>query len=154
MIIVRVMGLAVWLGLWASGPRAAEQPTEASSPVQRAETTAEPAFPLTQVVPISTPHPRYPPDALQECAQGVVNIRFKVGRDGQVSELRLLNHVSPSIDRAVEQTVVTLWRFQPFSEDDPAPYQWVSTRLEFRIPDCDEAEADATDTTKSGASEP
>ena len=56
---------------------------------------------------------KYPKDAKEKGIQGKVITRFKVKEDGSVSDVSVLNGVSPSIDAEAIRVIGTLPKFTP-----------------------------------------
>ncbi|HEX5693173.1 MAG TPA: TonB family protein [Arenimonas sp.] len=68
-------------------------------------------------IPVNTPQPSYPPDALRSGITGDVQVEITIGRDGQVKDVRILQaRPRGSFEREVLSTVST-WRYQPLDEE-------------------------------------
>ncbi len=80
-----------------------------------------PAATAADLRAISTPAPRYPPDALRAGTSGEVQIEFTVGLDGSVSSARVVQASPPRTFDREALNAVRRWRFEPV----PAP---VTTR--------------------------
>lgn len=92
----------------AAEARAAEQRAAQT----RAATAATPAAASSELRAISTPSPRFPPEALRAGQSGEVQVEFTVGTDGSVSNARVVR----ASDRVFERealNAVRRWRFQP-----------------------------------------
>lgn len=99
----------------AAEARAAEQrAAEARAAEQRAATPATPAAANTELRAISTPSPRFPPEALRAGQAGEVQVEFTVGTDGSVSNVRVVRSSARVFDREAVNAV-RRWRFQPVS---------------------------------------
>ncbi|HRF83714.1 MAG TPA: energy transducer TonB, partial [Pseudoxanthomonas sp.] len=62
---------------------------------------------------ISTPSPRYPPEALRSGTSGEVLVEFTVGTDGSVTDARVLRaNPARTFDREA-LNAVRRWRFEP-----------------------------------------
>jgi len=95
----------------AAEARAAEQRAAPTRPAATAAAAA-PAAASNDLRAISTPSPRFPPDALRSGQSGEVQVEFTVGTDGSVSNARIVR----SSDRVFERealSAVKRWRFQP-----------------------------------------
>jgi protein TonB len=89
-----------------------------------------PAAPPTQVamapgvdpVPLSTPAPRYPPEALRNQESGTVLLHVDVGADGVPTQVQVAKSSrSRSLDRAASEAV-RQWRFKPAQRNgQPVP---------------------------------
>lgn len=67
-------------------------------------------------VPVSTPHPTYPSEALRANITGEVEVEFTVERNGDVSNVRILRARPRGVfERAVMRTVKR-WRYQPLDQ--------------------------------------
>lgn len=100
----------------AAQQEAARQP----APVPASPSPA-PAQAAAQLRPLSTPAPRYPPDALRAGTSGEVQVEFTVGIDGAVSNARVVRADPPRMFDREAIAAVRRWRFEPV----PAP---VTTR--------------------------
>lgn len=63
--------------------------------------------------PISTPAPRYPPDALRAGTSGEVQVEFTVGVDGSVDGVRVVRANPPRVFDREAVNAVRRWRFEP-----------------------------------------
>lgn len=97
------------------------QQEEAAEQQQAVEQSAarEQAAPDTATVadlrPLSTPAPRFPPDAYRSRTSGEVQVEFTVGVDGSVTSARVVRSEPRRVfDRAAIDAVEE-WRFQPIS---------------------------------------
>jgi len=82
----------------AEAARAASAPATASASDLRA---------------ISTPSPKYPPEALRAGQSGEVLVEFTVGTDGSVSSARVVRGNPPRVFDREAVAAVKRWRFQP-----------------------------------------
>ena len=92
----------------AADQRAAEQ----RAAQQRAAASAPSASDLRA---ISTPSPRYPPEALRAGTSGEVVVEFTVNVDGSVGDARVVRGNPPRVFDREAVTAVKRWRFQPIS---------------------------------------
>lgn len=95
-------------------PRIIEAPARPATPppATAAQTTAT-AADRSMPEPLSTPAPRYPPEALRMRAGGTVRVRVTVAADGGVDRLDLAEGSgNRHLDRAALEAV-RRWRFQP-----------------------------------------
>ena len=95
----------------AADQRAAQQ--RASQPT--AAPASQPAAPAasTELRAISTPAPKYPPDAYRSGTSGEVQVEFTVGPDGAVSSARVVRANPPRVFDREALAAVKRWRFQP-----------------------------------------
>jgi protein TonB len=91
----------------AAQQRAAAQP----APTQPAPTSTAAAS--QQLRPISTPQPKYPPDAYRSGTSGEVEVEFTVGADGAVTGARVVRASPPRVFDREALAAVKRWRFQP-----------------------------------------
>lgn len=56
--------------------------------------------------------PTYPPDAVAARTGGMVILEAVIDKEGKVKNLRVLRHVTPSLDRAA-MTAVEQWEYEP-----------------------------------------
>lgn len=82
---------------------------------EAARQQAAPARPAAaaELRAISTPAPRYPPDALRAGTSGEVQIEFTVGLDGLVSSARVVQSSPPRTFDREALNAVRRWRFEP-----------------------------------------
>jgi protein TonB len=73
-------------------------------------------------VPLSTPAPRYPAEALRNAESGTVLLRVEVGPDGVPTQVQIAKSSrSRSLDRA-DSEAVRQWRFRPAQRNgQPVP---------------------------------
>ncbi len=99
----------------AAARRQAETPAPtpaAPRPAPAAATTA--AAPSAQSLrPISTPAPRYPPEALRAGTSGEVLVELTVGTDGSITASRVLRANPPRVFDREALNAVKRWRFEP-----------------------------------------
>jgi len=98
----------------AAEQRAAEQRAaeERAAAERRAAAAAAPA----ELRPISTPAPRYPPEALRAGQAGEVLVEFTVNPDGSVSNARVVRADPPRVFDREAVSAVRRWRFEPTAE--------------------------------------
>ena len=96
---------------------AAAAPTQ-PAPTQTAAT--EPASPArtgnTELIPVSTPAPRFPPEAYRSRQSGEVQVEFVVGTDGSVTSARVVRSNPRRVFDRAALDAVNRWRFQPVVE--------------------------------------
>ncbi len=88
-------------------PPAAPSTPAASSP---APSTAAAS---TDLRPISTPSPRYPPEAYRAGTKGEVQVEFTVGTNGAVTSARVVRATPARVFDREALNAVKRWRFQP-----------------------------------------
>ncbi|WP_295906995.1 energy transducer TonB [Xanthomonas sontii] len=94
-------------------PAATAQPTPTPAPAA-APTTAPAAAATAQTLrPISTPAPRYPPEALRSGTAGEVLVEITVGTDGAVTNARVLRSTPPRVFDREALNATKRWRFEP-----------------------------------------
>ncbi len=87
-----------------------------AAPVVAAPTPAPPpAAPVRSnaLVPVSTPQPAYPPEALRARASGQVVVSFTVNADGSVSNVDIVSAKPRGMFERNVQSTVRRWQFQP-----------------------------------------
>ncbi|QWP77680.1 energy transducer TonB [Lysobacter sp. K5869] len=106
----------------AAEQRASPAPT-AAAPERPAPAPAPsaPAAAASDLRAVSTPAPRYPPEALRAGTSGEVQVEFTVGTDGSVTAARVVRANPARVFDREAVNAVRKWRFQPV----PAP---VTTR--------------------------
>ena len=88
--------------------RAAAAATAAPAPVAAAA-SAGPA----KLRALSTPSPKFPPEALRAGQSGEVQVEFTVGTDGSVSDVRVVRATPARVFDREAINAVRRWRFQP-----------------------------------------
>ena len=93
----------------------------ASSSIRTALTSVSPPATLkirtpAELRPISTPAPRYPPEALRAGQAGEVLVEFTVNPDGSVSNARVVRADPPRVFDREAVSAVRRWRFEPTAE--------------------------------------
>ena len=94
----------------AAAQRAAAQRAAAQTP---APTQPAPATASNDLRPISTPAPKYPPEAYRAGTSGEVQVEFTVGTDGSVTSARVVRSSPPRVFDRAALNAVNRWRFQP-----------------------------------------
>lgn len=79
------------------------------------QTAQQPATPppASELRAISTPAPRYPPEALRSGTSGEVQVEFTVGVDGTVTSARVVRANPPRVFDREAVAAVRRWRFEP-----------------------------------------
>ena len=99
------------------------QPTPAAPTPAVAQPQPTPAAPApaparaasSALVPVSTPQPEYPQDALRRGTTGAVTLEFTVNPDGSVGNLVVVNATPRGVFERGVQNTVRRWRFQPIA---------------------------------------
>ncbi|MBB5882726.1 protein TonB [Xanthomonas arboricola] len=99
----------------AAARRQAETPAPAPTPAapRPAPATAATAPAAQSLRPISTPAPRYPPEALRAGTSGEVLVEITVGTDGSITASRVLRATPPRVFDREALNAVKRWRFEP-----------------------------------------
>ncbi|NHF65294.1 energy transducer TonB [Xanthomonas hortorum] len=99
----------------AAARRQAETPAPAPAATRPAPAAAPAAAaPSAQSLrPISTPAPRYPPEALRAGTSGEVLVELTVGTDGSITASRVLRANPPRVFDREALNAVKRWRFEP-----------------------------------------
>lgn len=94
--------------------RAAAQTS--SAPTSAPASNAAASSASNQLRPISTPAPRYPPEALRAGTAGEVLVEFTVGTDGSVTSARVVRSTPARVFDREAVNAAKRWKFQPVSE--------------------------------------
>lgn len=94
----------------AAEQRAADQRAAAARAAQQA---AKPT--VADLRAISTPAPKFPPEAYRSGTSGEVQVEFTVGVDGSVTDVRVVSANPPRVFDREALNAVRRWRFQPIS---------------------------------------
>jgi periplasmic protein TonB len=104
----------------AEAERTAAAQREAAAAAQReaaARTTAAPAAAKpaasTSLKVVSSPSPRYPPEALRAGTAGEVLVEITVGTDGSVTNARVVRASPPRVFDREALNAVRRWKFEP-----------------------------------------
>lgn len=106
---------------------------EALSDVQQADTL--PCFPGGDAACMRflTRHVRYPSAAITGKLKGCVRVQFIVGVDGELSDFRVLESVSPMLDREALRVVKLMPRWKPgYRDGKPVRFLYVLP-VDFRL---------------------
>lgn len=95
----------------AAADRAAAQRQTAAQPA----TPSRPASGSSDLVPVSTPSPRYPPEAKRARQAGTVQVEFTVDADGSVSNARVVSAEPSRVFDREALNAVRRWKFKPVS---------------------------------------
>jgi protein TonB len=93
--------------------RAAQQRAAAAQQAPAEKPAATPAASASDLRPVSTPAPRYPPEALRSGPAGEVQVEFTVGSDGSVTSARVVRSNPPRVFDREAVSAVKRWRFEP-----------------------------------------
>jgi protein TonB len=96
----------------AADQRAAQQ-RAASQPAATQPAATSTASASQELRAISTPQPKYPPDAYRSGTSGEVEVEFTVGADGAVTGARVVRASPPRVFDREALAAVKRWRFQP-----------------------------------------
>lgn len=106
----------------AARAEAARQESERQAAAQReaaerqaaaARAAAPAAAPSQALRAVSTPAPRYPPEALRSGTQGEVLVEITVGTDGSVTNARVVRATPARVFDREALNAVRRWRFEP-----------------------------------------
>ncbi|MDL5364287.1 energy transducer TonB [Xanthomonas sp. NCPPB 2654] len=98
----------------AAAARSAPTPAPAAA-AQPAATPPAAAASTQSLRAISTPAPRYPPEALRSGTAGEVLVEITVGTDGSVTNARVLRATPPRVFDREALNATKRWRFEPVS---------------------------------------
>ena len=90
-------------------------PAAAATPPRPTPAPPAPARSANELVPISTPQPAYPPEALRSGITGEVVVSFTVNADGSVSNIDIISARPRGVFERNVQSAVRRWKFQPIS---------------------------------------
>ncbi|KGM53144.1 energy transducer TonB [Lysobacter daejeonensis GH1-9] len=93
--------------------REAEQRAAQQRAAQQAATASAASTAGSDLRALSTPAPRFPPEALRSGQSGEVQVEFTVGTDGTVTAARVVRANPPRIFDREAVNAVRKWRFQP-----------------------------------------
>jgi protein TonB len=99
----------------AAADKAAADRAAAQRAAQQQSAPAKAAATVSDLRPISTPSPRYPPEAYREGTSGEGPVGFTVGTDGSVTSARVVRADPPRVFDRETLSAVKRWKFQPVS---------------------------------------
>ena len=76
---------------------------------------------------------KYPAIALEQELQGVVVLKFEVGKDGSVSRIKIIKGLSSECDKAAADVVKKLPRFSPAKQQGHPVPVWFTLPIRFQI---------------------
>ena len=97
----------------AADQRAAEQRASEQRAAEARQTASATPSAGADLRAVSTPAPRYPPEALRAGQSGEVQVEFTVGTDGSVTAARVVRSNPARIFDREAVNAVRKWRFQP-----------------------------------------
>jgi protein TonB len=97
----------------AAEQRASEQRNAERPAATERAATASTATAASELRAVSTPAPRYPPEALRAGQSGEVQVEFTVGTDGSVTAARVVRSNPARVFDREAVNAVRKWRFQP-----------------------------------------
>lgn len=116
-------------------PRIIEAPRPVAPPASSASPVARTATDRATPQPLSTPAPRYPPQALRMGAGGTVRVKVIVAADGSVERQELTTSSGNRyLDRAALEAV-RRWRFQPATRGGQPVAAEVTVPIDFNLND-------------------
>jgi len=99
----------------AAAARSAPTPAPAAAPAAQPAATPAAAASSQSLRAISTPAPRYPPEALRSGTAGEVLVEITVGTDGSVTNARVLRATPARVFDREALNAIKRWRFEPVS---------------------------------------
>lgn len=96
----------------AAAREAAARPTTPASTAAAAPAAARPAA-STALKVVSSPSPRYPPEALRAGTAGEVLVEITIGTDGSVTNARVVRATPPRVFDREALNAVRRWKFEP-----------------------------------------
>jgi periplasmic protein TonB len=99
----------------AADQRAAQQRAAATQPAATQPAATSTASASQELRAISTPSPKFPPEAYRAGTSGEVQVEFTVGPDGSVTAARVVRATPPRVFDREALSAVKRWRFQPVS---------------------------------------
>ncbi|HST44005.1 MAG TPA: energy transducer TonB [Luteimonas sp.] len=99
----------------AAAQRAAQAAPPAAAPPAAASAAASAPEPVADntLRALSTPPPRYPPEALRSGQSGEVQVEFTVNPDGSVANARVVRANPPRVFDREAVAAIRRWRFEP-----------------------------------------
>jgi protein TonB len=84
-------------------------------------------------VPLATPAPDYPRDAMMSGTQGYVVVEFTINLEGGTQDISVVD-ASPqrTFDQAARRAV-SRWKFQPLIENGQPVEKRVQRRIDFKL---------------------
>jgi TonB family protein len=105
----------------------------APSPTGAVPQTSGATAPSMTLVPLATPAPEYPRDAMMAGTQGYVVVEFTINLEGGTQDITVVD-ASPqrTFDQAARRAV-SRWKFQPLLENGQPVEKRVQRRIDFKL---------------------
>lgn len=111
----------------------AAAPARAPTPTGAVPQTQGATGPTLTLVPLATPAPEYPRDAMMAGTQGYVVVEFTINLEGGTQDIAVVD-ASPqrTFDQAARRAV-SRWKFQPLLENGQPVEKRVQRRIDFKL---------------------
>jgi protein TonB len=111
----------------------AAAPARAPSPAGAVPQAQGATAPTLTLVPLATPAPDYPRDAMMSGTQGYVVVEFTINLEGGTQDISVVD-ASPqrTFDQAARRAV-SRWKFQPLIENGQPVEKRVQRRIDFKL---------------------
>lgn len=130
-----LLTLVLTLACFTAQAQATKTSTAADSTVNITLVDKQPTYPGGEVAMLSfiAQNLVYPAKAIKQKKQGIVLLKFVVGTDGAISNIKVDRSLSPECDKAAIDVVKKLQRFVPAQKDGHPVAVWLTLPLRFRI---------------------
>lgn len=78
---------------------------------------------------------KYPPEAVKDSIQGRVVVKFMVGRDGVVGDVKVEKGAHPALDSEAVRVIRLLPKFTPGTRDGKREAMWYLVPVQFKLPE-------------------
>ena len=114
-------------------PPATSAPVTASTPIAAPIARPDGSLVIVEARQTADAAPAYPPQAARRRVEGMVELEFTVGANGQLSDVSVVRSSPPGIFDREALRASQRWRFSPRTEDGKAVSSKVRKTLNFRL---------------------
>ena len=119
------------VGATASVPPGATR--AATSPTGALPQTQGPVAAAIVLVPLTTPAPEYPRDAMISGTQGFVVVEFTVNTEGATQDIAVVDASPQRVFDQAARRAVSRWKFQPLLQNGMPIERRVQRRIDFKL---------------------
>lgn len=105
----------------------------APSPTGTVPQAKGPTAAALNLVPLATPAPEYPRDAMVAGTQGYVLVEFTINLEGSTQDIAVVDASPQRVFDQAARRAVSRWKFQPLLEDGTPVEKRVQRRIDFKL---------------------
>jgi TonB family protein len=119
----------------AAGPAQTPPIARTAEPARAPANSPPAALPSRELEAVSTPDPRYPPDALRNRIEGWAEVDYTVDENGATSDVAVVASSPKGVFEAVAMEAVASWRYRPRVVNGRPVRERASVTLRFTVAD-------------------